>query len=302
MIKKWLTALTMLGIISCTSIVNASNYIPCGEYDFGWGLGRVDMPELPYKNAYRGEFWLNNNMSTPGNGGNKNPNDGFYQGQYIDHIDVRTDDANIIMNFYENDVFQYSKKAIVTDVTDILINDAPYNYNGGRNVERTDGVVGADEYNFQIVKHPGDLDRDGKIEYDAREEDYNFRNWLDLTKVSKITIIVTLTVYDDEGNSINYEGIKIIYEGLQNIIENSWCTNGSGLDYHLVGDISHNTIVDIPEPEIPEEPDVPEEEIDFDISMIVPDVGDNFSANNIWLSLISFLLFIITNIKFKGER
>ena len=280
MIKKKLIALTILSFITYTSVVDASYYIPYGQY------GLPDMPELKkdwytvYKNAYKGEYWLNE-------GSSGSYSDGIPQCQYIDHIDVRTNEATIIIDFYENGEYVESKSAIIVDVTNVLVNDAPLKY--AYMEERNDGVVGKSEYNFQIVQHPGD--RNGNDQIDREEHDFDFNKWLNLTNVNTITIVVTLRITNEDGSYVDYPDMKINYVGHSSIVSNSHCTNGSGLDYHLEGHVSHNTTFEIPE-----------KEIDFDIPIITPYIGDNFSANKIWLSLIGFLLFIITNIKFKGER
>ena len=291
MIKKKLIALTVLSFITYTSIVNASYYIPYGQY------GLPDMPELKngrnvYRNAYKGSYWLNE-------GSSGDYSNGVPQCQYIDHIDVRTDEATVTIDFYENGEYVESKSAIIIDVTNVLINDEPLKY--AYMEKRNDGVVGKAEYNFQIVQHPGDKNNNGQIDRD--EHDFDFNKWLNLANVNTVTIVVTLRVTNKDGSYVDYKDMKINYVGHSSIVGNSHCTNGSGLDYHLEGHVSHNTIIEIPPtPDPPETPEGPEEEIDFDIPTIAPYIGDNFSANKIWLSLISFLLFIITNIKFKGER
>ena len=288
MIKKKLIALTVLSFITYTSIVDASYYIPYGQY------GLPDMPELKngrnvYRNAYKGSYWLNE-------GSSGDYSNGVPQCQYIDHIDVRTDEATVAIDFYENGEYVESKFATIIDVTNVLVNDEPLKYVYME--KRNDGVVGKAEYNFQIVQHPGDRNNNGQIDRD--EHDFDFNKWLNLVNVNTITIVVTLRVTNEDGSYVDYSDMKINYVGHSSIVSNSHCTNGSGLDYHLEGHISHNTIIEVPQ--IPDPPETPEEEIDFDIPIITPYIGDNFSANKIWLSLISFLLFIITNIKFKGER
>lgn len=295
MIKKKLIALTILSFITYTSVVDASYYIPYGQY------GLPDMPELKknwntvYKNAYKGEYWLNE-------GSSGSYSDGIPQCQYIDHIDVRTNEATITIDFYENGEYVESKSATIVDVTNVLVNNEPLKY--AYMEKRNDGVVGKAEYNFQIVQHPGDRNNNGQVDRD--EHDFDFNKWLNLANVNTITIVVTLRITNEDGSYVDYPDMKINYVGHSSIVSNSHCTNGSGLDYHLEGHVSHNTIIEIPPtPEVPDEPDPPEdpeEEIDFDIPIITPYIGDNFSTNKIWLSLISFLLFIITNIKFKGER
>ena len=288
MIKKKLIALTILSFITYTSVVDASYYIPYGQY------GLPDMPELKngrnvYRNAYKGEYWLNE-------GSSGSYSNGVPQCQYIDHIDVRTNEATITIDFYENGEYVESKSAIIADVTNVLVDNEPLKY--AYMEERNDGVVGKSEYNFQIVQHPGDKNNNGQI--DREEHDFDFNKWLNLTNVNTITIVVTLRITNKDGSYVDYPDMKINYVGHSSIVGNSYCTNGSGLDYHLEGHVSHNTIIEIPQ--IPDPPEIPEEKIDFDIPIITPYIGDNFSANKIWLSLISFLLFIIINIKFKGER
>ena len=274
--KKVLPVMLVLGLVASTIPVEASDYVPS------------NIGKLNYYNAYRGDYYLNENENGTGK---------FKQGRYIDHIDVRTDDARITVNYLENGVLVDSKvqNAKVTNVTGILVNDSPYLMINGKQkdfvskgVKRDDGVVGKAEYNFQIVQH-GPKGSNGYIP--KENHDFDFKNkWLDLTTVYKITIIATLTVYDENGNPTDYENVNIVINGLPDIIQTSYCSNGSGLDYYLQGDVSNNIVVEIP---VPPEPEIPEVE-PLEITL-VPATGDSGISIGTTTGIIvaSFMLLII---------
>ena len=261
--SKLLFILLSLSLITIPSLnVYASDYVP--NY----------VERVPYYNAYSGDYYLNENENGTGQ---------FEPSRYIDHIDVRTDDARITVNYMENGVLVDSKvqNAKVTNVTDILVNGNDYLVINGQirdfvstAISRDDGKVGKAEYNFQIVQH-GAKGPDGYIPKENHDFDF-WNKWVDLYTVQSITIIATITVYNDDETTTDYDNVHITISGLQNIVQMSHCTNGSGLDYYLQGDVSNNIVVELPappEPEPPVEPELPEIK-PLEIT-IVPSTGDS---------------------------
>ena len=278
--SKLISILFSLSLITIPSLnVYASDYVP------------NDAERVSYYNAYRGEYYLNEYENGTGQ---------FKPSRYVDHIDVRTDGyTKFTVNYLENGVLVDSKvqNAIVRNVTDILVNGNDYLVINGQTrdfvstaVTRVDGVVGKAEYNFQIVQH-GKKGPDGYIP----KENHNFKfkeYWLDLYTVQSITIVASITVYNDNGTTTDYDNVHITISGLQDIVQKSHCSNGSGLDYYLEGNVSNNTVVELPAPSEPELPVVPE----LDASL-VPGTGDYSIMSHILLSSLGILLLIKKNKK-----
>ena len=277
--SKLISILFSLSLITISNLnVYASDYVP------------YDVKRVPYYNAYRGEYYLNEYENDKSGTGK------FKQSRYVDHIDVRTDGyTKFTVNYLENGVLVDSKvqNAIVTNVKDILVNGNDYLVINGQTrdfvstaVTRVDGVVGKAEYNFQIVQH-GKKGPDGYIP----KENHNFKfkeYWLDLYTVQSITIVASITVYNDNGTTTDYDNVHITISGLQDIVQKSHCSNGSGLDYYLEGNISNNTIVELPAPPEPEPPVIELPEV-----TLVPEVGDYFIIPHILLSSLGILLIKI---------
>ena len=213
--SKLISILFSLSLITIPSLnVYASDYVP------------NDAERVSYYNAYRGEYYLNEYENGTGQ---------FKPSRYVDHIDVRTDGyTKFTVNYLENGVLVDSKvqNAIVRNVTDILVNGNDYLVINGQTrdfvstaVTRVDGVVGKAEYNFQIVQH-GKKGPDGYIP----KENHNFKfkeYWLDLYTVQSITIVASITVYNDNGTTTDYDNVHITISGLQDIVQKSHCSNGS---------------------------------------------------------------------------
>ena len=278
--SKLISILFSLSLITIPSLnVYASDYVP------------NDAERVSYYNAYRGEYYLNEYENGTGQ---------FKPSRYVDHIDVRTDGyTKFTVNYLENGVLVDSKvqNAIVRNVTDILVNGNDYLVINGQTrdfvstaVTRVDGVVGKAEYNFQIVQH-GKKGPDGYIP----KENHNFKfkeYWLDLYTVQSITIVASITVYNDNGTTTDYDNVHITISGLQDIVQKSHCSNGSGLDYYLEGNVSNNTVVELPAPSEPELPVVPELD-----ATLVPGTGDYSIMSHILLSSLGILLLIKKNKK-----
>ena len=278
--SKLISILFSLSLITIPSLnVYASDYVP--NY----------VERVPYYNAYGGDYYLNENEHGTGK---------FEPSRYIDHIDVRTDGyTKFTVNYLENGVLVDSKvqNAIVTNVKDILVNGNDYLVINGQTrdfvstaVSRDDGVVDKAEYNFQIVQH-GKKGPDGYIP--KENHDFDFTNkWLDLYTVQSITIVASITVYNDDETTTNYDNVHITISGLQDIVQKSHCSNGSGLDYYLEGNVSNNTVVELPAPSEPELPVVPELD-----ATLVPGTGDYSIMSHILLSSLGILLLIKKNKK-----
>ena len=278
--SKLISILFSLSLITIPSLnVYASDYVP--NY----------VERVPYYNAYSGDYYLNENENGTGK---------FRPSRYIDHIDVRTDGyTKFTVNYLENGVLVDSKiqNAIVRNVTDVLVNGNNYLVINGKTrdfvstaVSRDDGVAGKAEYNFQIVQH-GPKGSDGYIP--KENHNFNFQNdWLDLYTVQSITIIASITVYNDDGTTTDYDDVHITISGLQNIVQTSHCSNGSGLDYYLQGNVSNNTIVELPAPPEPEPP-----VIELPGVTLVPEAGDYSIMPHIILSSLGILLLIKKNKK-----
>ena len=278
--SKLISILFSLSLITIPSLnVYASDYVP------------NDAERVSYYNAYRGEYYLNEYENGTGQ---------FKPSRYVDHIDVRTDGyTKFTVNYLENGVLVDSKvqNAIVRNVTDILVNGNDYLVINGQTrdfvstaVTRVDGVVGKAEYNFQIVQH-GKKGPDGYIP----KENHNFKfkeYWLDLYTVQSITIVASITVYNDNGTTTDYDNVHITISGLQDIVQKSHCSNGSGLDYYLEGNVSNNTVVELLAPSEPELPVVPELD-----ATLVPGTGDYSIMSHILLSSLGILLLIKKNKK-----
>ena len=278
--SKLISILFSLSLITIPSLnVYASDYVP------------NDAERVSYYNAYRGEYYLNEYENGTGQ---------FKPSRYVDHIDVRTDGyTKFTVNYLENGVLVDSKvqNAIVRNVTDILVNGNDYLVINGQTrdfvstaVSRDDGVVDKAEYNFQIVQH-GKKGPDGYIP--KENHDFDFTNkWLDLYTVQSITIVASITVYNDDETTTNYDNVHITISGLQDIVQKSHCSNGSGLDYYLEGNVSNNTVVELPAPSEPELPVVPELD-----ATLVPGTGDYSIMSHILLSSLGILLLIKKNKK-----
>ena len=270
--SKLISILFSLSLITIPSLnVYASDYVP------------NDAERVSYYNAYRGEYYLNEYENGTGQ---------FKPSRYVDHIDVRTDGyTKFTVNYLENGVLVDSKvqNAIVRNVTDILVNGNDYLVINGQTrdfvstaVTRVDGVVGKAEYNFQIVQH-GKKGPDGYIP----KENHNFKfkeYWLDLYTVQSITIVASITVYNDNGTTTDYDNVHITISGLQDIVQKSHCSNGSGLDYYLEGNVSNNTVVELP---------APQPEIEPPKITLVPELGDYSIIPHILLSSLGILLIKI---------
>ena len=276
--SKLISILFSLSLITIPSLnVYASDYVP--NY----------VERVPYYNAYSGDYYLNENENGTGK---------FRPSRYVDHIDVRTDGyTKFTVNYLENGVLVDSKvqDAIVTNVTDVLVNGNDYLVINGQTrdfvstaVSRDDGVVGKAEYNFQIVQH-GPKGPDGYIPKENHDFDF-WNKWLDLYTVQSITIIASVTVYNDDGTTTDYNDVHITISGLQDIVQKSHCSNGSGLDYYIQGDVSNNTVVELPAPPEPEPPVVPDPE-PLEI-ILVPETGDYSIIPHILLSSLGILLLI----------
>jgi len=278
MFKKFISTTALVAILCSmnTGIANASDSIP-KEMPF------LKIDGQPIRNSFAGDYWLGQFGYTwrdkdTGAWINNQGSGGVYQWRYIDHIDVRIDNAYVDINQYENGVYQETnhKEAKVTHVSNVIVTMK----DGSTRVyaatlKREDTVHHVKEFNAQI----------------APLNTFNLeKEWLDLTQVEKITVQATLTAYNNDDSSKNYDIEWTVDWTNNNIVTKSDCSNASGVDYYIGGDVTNNVVIITPPPEEPVIPE-PEPSLELPDAYLVPSTGDySIILNTLTIALSSLIL------------